>query len=194
MSKFDHFNLIGPNYDRIFGRSQRKTIVDLAEAEKGQVLLDVGGGTGRVAIHFKDIVAKIFIADSSSSMLQEAQSKGLSAINTQSEYLPFEDSQFDRIIMVDALHHVANQQQTLDEMWRVLKPGGRMIVEEPDIRNFVVKLIAVGEKLLLMRSHFLSPGKIAQMVDYGKVSDVQVHREQGNAWIIIKKSTSSERS
>ena len=59
--------------------------------------------------------------------------------------------------MVDALHHVIHQGQTAREMYRVLKPGGRIVIEEPDIRKFGVKLIAVAEKLLLMRSHFLSP-------------------------------------
>ena len=66
--------------------------------------------------------------------------------------------------MVDALHHVINHGQTAREMYRVLKPGGRIVIEEPDIRSFYVKLIAVAEKLLLMRSHFLSPQRDRRFV------------------------------
>ena len=47
--------------------------------------------------------------------------------------------------MVDALHHVADQEATIRELWRLLKPGGRIIIEEPDIRRFEVKLLALIE-------------------------------------------------
>ena len=84
--------------------------------------------------------------------------------------------------MVDALHHVIDQPSTADEMFRLLKPGGRIIIEEPDIRTFGVKLIALAEKLLLMRSHFLSPQQIA-----GLFKDAQVHTEDSSAWVVVTK-------
>ena len=88
--------------------------------------------------------------------------------------------------MIDALHHVCDQQQTANELWRVLKPGGRIIIEEPDIHHWAVKLVALGEKLALMRSHFLdSEGIIALFNDYpGQKKSIQ---EGHNTWIIINK-------
>ena len=88
--------------------------------------------------------------------------------------------------MVDALHHVIDQGQTAREMYRVLKPGGRIVIEEPDIRSFYVKLIAVGEKLLLMRSHFLSPPKIVDLFSFDS-SKTAIHETEGNAWVVIEK-------
>ncbi len=61
--------------------------------------------------------------------------------------------------MMDALHHMSFQKQAIGELWRVLKPGGRIVIIEPDIRRFVVKLIAIGEKIILMESHFRICGK-----------------------------------
>ncbi len=63
--------------------------------------------------------------------------------------------------MVDALHHVINHQKTIDELWRLLKPGGRLVIEEMDLNQPLVKLVALAEKIALMRSHFLSPQAIA---------------------------------
>ena len=84
-------------------------------------------------------------------MLREAKRKeGLQPICTDSEKLPFLENSFERIMMVDALHHVNHQQQTADELWRVLKPGGRIVIEEPDIRIFGVKLLALAEKIAMM--------------------------------------------
>lgn len=187
MSGFDHFNLIGPLYDRIFGRAEDQKIVEIAEMREGQTLLDVGGGTGRVTRLFKKISKNVIIADAAKKMLQEAQKKELQTVNSQSEHLPFAQHTFDRVIMVDALHHVADQQKTLNELWRVTGPGGMIIVEEPDINHFLVKLVALGEKLLLMRSHFLSPQAIAGMSQFTDAALVDIVRKSGIAWIIITK-------
>lgn len=187
MAKFDHFDLISPLYDFIFGRRVDDEIVNFAEIAEDQILLDVGGGTGRVSVLFKKKVKNVIIADSSVNMLKEAQEKGLTTVNSNSERLPFANDAIHRIIMVDAFHHVKNQHETLHEMWRVLKKDGFIIIEEPDIKNFYVKLIAVGEKLLLMRSHFVSPSRIAEMGDFGGRASIDIRRSKGIAWIIIKK-------
>lgn len=187
MSNFDHFNWISPIYDRIFGRLEDKVIVDLCEVEPGHNLLDVGGGTGRVSILFKKIINQVFIVDSAFKMLNEAKDKGLQTVHSQSEDLPFAEGVFDRIIMVDALHHVKNQQRTLNELWRLLASGGKVVIEEPDIHHFFVKIIAIGEKVLLMRSHFLSPQKISEMCRFDQRAFVEIHRHKGNAWVIVTK-------
>jgi demethylmenaquinone methyltransferase/2-methoxy-6-polyprenyl-1,4-benzoquinol methylase len=187
MAKFDHFDLISPLYDFIFGRRVDHEIVDLADPAEDQILLDVGGGTGRVSLLFKEKVKNAIIADSSVNMLKEAKEKGLSIVNSNSERLPFPDESVHRVIMVDAFHHVKNQQDTLEEMWRVLKKDGFIIIQEPDINNFYVKLIAVGEKLLLMRSHFASPSRIAKMGDFDGKAAVDITSSKGIAWIRIKK-------
>ena len=54
---------------------------------------------------------------------------------------------------------------TLIELFRVLKPGGTIVVKEPDIKTFAVKVIAIGEKVLGMRSHIISGEKIAGMFE-----------------------------
>ncbi len=120
-------------------------------------------------------------------MLQKAKSKNLNCAQSQSEKLPFDDETFDRVIIVDAFHHVLNQQKTLGEMWRVLKAGGKMVIEEPDIKNFYVKLIAIGEKLLFMRSKFKSPEKIVDMCQFEDHASHEIQRKDGIAWIIFTK-------
>lgn len=187
MGRFDHFNLLSPIYDLIFGRRVDHQIVQFADLGQNQSLLDIGGGTGRVSVLFSEISQNLVIVDSAQKMLLKAQEKGVKGVNSESEKLPFKDESFDRVIIVDALHHVENQQSTLLEMWRVLRFGGKMIIEEPDINNFYVKLIALGEKLLFMRSHFLSPTEIAEMTQFSDGVTPEILIEGGIAWIIIKK-------
>jgi len=187
MKKFDHFNFLGPIYDLIFGRSKNQEIVRLTDIKDGQHILDVGGGTGRISVLLKKDSAKIIIADSAINMIRQAQDKGIHAVNAASEELPFRDGCFDRIVMVDAFHHVKNQEITLNEMWRLLAKDGKIIIEEPNVHNLFVKMIALGEKLLLMRSHFVSPENIAEMFRKYPQARTILKIGKGIAWIIVSK-------
>lgn len=187
MAKVDHFNLIGPIYDWVFGRRTHGKLIELVNLSSQDSLLDIGGGTGWIAAQFAEISPHAFIADSAIGMLREAQRKGLCVVNGNSEQLPFCSGCFDRIIMVDVFHHVANHRQTLDEIWRLLAPGGRLVIEEPDIKNGFVKIIALVEKLLLMRSKFIKPKEIQRMHTFGDVKNASTLTERGVAWIVVEK-------
>jgi demethylmenaquinone methyltransferase/2-methoxy-6-polyprenyl-1,4-benzoquinol methylase len=180
---FDHFSFIAPLYARVT-YSKTEVMRDVASLPVRGRLLDVGGGTGRVASAIREFVDEAILADVSFGMLAHAPRPALTPVCGVSERLPFPDSSFDRVIMVDALHHVGHHAQTAAEMFRVLKPGGILVIEEPDIRAFGVKLIALAEKLLLMRSHFLAPDAIMSLFTAGEKSTKSV---DGTAWVIVKK-------
>jgi len=182
---FDHFGLIAPIFSRARYSSLETMLVQADLPTSGRVL-DAGGGTGRVASAIRDHAREVVIADPSIGMLREADQTQLELACSNSESLPFSNDSFERVIMVDALHHVINQSQTAREMYRVLKPGGRIVIEEPDIRSFYVKLIAVAEKLLLMRSHFLAPQKIVDLFSFDSAR-TSVHATDGSAWVVIEK-------
>jgi demethylmenaquinone methyltransferase/2-methoxy-6-polyprenyl-1,4-benzoquinol methylase len=107
-------------------------------------------------------------------------------VGSRTELLPFASATFDCVLMVDALHHVLDQRQTLLDLWRVTAPGGRLIIEEPNIQRLPVKLIAVGEKLALMRSHFLSGEQIADLLRGLGAEPVIQHKEH-TLWVLADK-------
>jgi ubiquinone/menaquinone biosynthesis C-methylase UbiE len=150
-------------------------------------VLDVGGGTGRIAAALVDLAPMVVVADLSLEMLRQARNKGeLETVCSYSEKLPFADGVFDRVIMVDALHHVHDQRLTASELWRVVKYGGRIVIEEPDIRKFSVKLVALAEKLAIMRSHFLPPPTIEGLFPFPNAR-IKTDCDGFNAWVVIDK-------
>lgn len=183
-----HFRLLAPFYERFIQPKEPEKILDhLGLPQPGGAVLDAGGGTGRIAQFFVGKAAQVVVADQTFAMLQEVRKKnGLAAVCSLTEEMPFADGRFCCIVMIDALHHVGNQAATIRELWRLLKPGGRIIIEEPDIRNFKVKLMALAEKLALMRSHFLSPGQVTALFDFPGASP-RVETEGWTAWIIVEK-------
>lgn len=185
--KFDHFSFLAPFYERFISPRVPEKIIELAKLKGKEFLLDAGGGTGRVAQFLADKVTKILVADQSYRMLHEAQAKQkLWEVCSETEDLPLANNTFDRIIMVDALHHVENKRKTSLELWRVLKQGGRIIIEEPNIRSFGVKMIAFAEKLSFMRSHFSTPQEIAEMFQFSNAM-VKVEVDGSTSWIVINK-------
>jgi ubiquinone/menaquinone biosynthesis C-methylase UbiE len=191
MPLIDHFGVIAPYYDRLIQLREPDRLIIRADLPVNGMLLDAGGGTGRVAQKLLGLASQVVVADLSMGMLRQASIKpGLLKACLHTESMPFSDGSFERIIMVDALHHVIDQQATIAEMWRLLKPGGKIVIEEPDVRVFAVKLVALGEKMALMRSHFLSPPRIQRLFNFpGAQSKIEV--DGFNAWIIVDRVNKS---
>ncbi len=187
MGGFDHFDHLAPVYERFIRSGIQAGLQELLGNLRGLRVLDAAGGTGRIAQALTAAGAAVVVTDASSAMLKRAQGKpGLWTAQSLAEGLPFAQDHFDRIIMVDALHHVIDQAQTARELFRVLRPGGRLVVEEPDIDTFGVKLIAVAEKLAGMRSRILNARNMAALFALPR-AQVRIQKGRGTVWVVVEK-------
>jgi len=186
MPGFDHFTYLAPLFERPLPFAILESLLAHGSFSTSHLVLDAGGGTGRVATALKPYVREVVVVDVSKGMLNLASKKRLPALLSPVETLPFSNDIFDRIIMIDAFHHVSDQVATVNELWRILAPGGRILIAEPDIRRFAIKLVAAAEKIALMRSHFLSPPKIADLFR-PCAPQVVVKGEGLSSWMIAGK-------
>ncbi len=184
----DHFSLVAPFYDWVFGGMPSDRLHALLDLPAEGWLLDAGGGTGRIAETLRGQVGGMAVVDVSPGMVARARHKAdLNASQARVQQLPFADDAFDRIIVVDAWHHFDDQPGAVREMVRVLAPGGRLVVEDFNIDRFGVKLLALGEHLLLMGSRFHTPAQMRQLFA-PHASRVTVHDEHAlNYWVVVEK-------
>jgi ubiquinone/menaquinone biosynthesis C-methylase UbiE len=185
---FNHFDHIASIYDRLIPSPDLARWRDLLQLPALGSLLDAGGGTGRVSYPMRQWAGRVVVCDISLPMLERAKAKtGIHPVRADAERLPFPDEAFDRVIVADAFHHFGHQERTVKELVRVLKKGGRIVVEEPDITQFVVKVTALFERLVLMQSKFYSPTAIQRMLRAEGLSAEIKPAPLFSVWIIANK-------
>ena len=184
-----HFDIIAPFYDRVIHKLDLKRLINLLKLPTRGRMLDAGGGTGRVSSRLRTMIDEVVVCDLSLPMLKQAKHKGrLWTVQSHTEQLPFPNESFERIVVVDALHHFYDQQLSIQELLRVLKTGGRLVIEEPNIDKFIIKWVALAEKLFLMRSHFSSSDEIVAMI---KEQGFNAGVDSDNRfffWVVVEKN------
>ena len=132
------FNKVAPRYDLMndamsFGihRLWKSKVAHLAKPLANQTIVDLGGGTGDIAIKLAHPNRTVFVADPSMEMMKEGQHRhNISCIATTGEQLSFADNSVDTITIAFAVRNMTHMKQGLAEMHRVLKPGGRILCLE----------------------------------------------------------------
>lgn len=116
------------------GRWYRRDALRRHGLSRGMSVLDVGSGTGVVALIAQEAVGptgEVIALDPSEGMLRVAREAGVkNTVTGRGEDLPFEADRFDLLTMGYALRHVADLVQAFSEYRRVLKPGARVLLLE----------------------------------------------------------------
>ncbi|NRA53813.1 MAG: bifunctional demethylmenaquinone methyltransferase/2-methoxy-6-polyprenyl-1,4-benzoquinol methylase UbiE [Gammaproteobacteria bacterium] len=142
------FHSVAAKYDIMndvmsFGvhRLWKRFAIDCSGVRPGQKVLDLAGGTGDLTAKFSRIVGstgQVVLADINDSMLKVGRDKlrdlgvvsNVQYVQANAQALPFADNTFDLITIAFGLRNVTDKDEALRSMYRVLKPGGRLLILE----------------------------------------------------------------
>lgn len=110
----------------------RKIVARAVAARPGERVLDLAAGTGTSSKTFTHHGAEVVAGDISEGMLAEGRRRhpDIEFIYADGMDLPFADTSFDVVTISFGIRNIHNVDVALDEMLRVLKPGGRLVVCE----------------------------------------------------------------
>jgi SAM-dependent methyltransferase len=120
----------------------KRRVIELLDPRPGGRYLDVGTGTGADALACaKRFAATVIGVDSSHVMIEEAKRRGLtSAVVADAHALPFDTASFDGAWADRTFQHLADPVAALDETVRVIRPGGTLVIADPDLATQVVDI------------------------------------------------------
>lgn len=110
----------------------RRATVKAADPRPRERILDIAAGTGTSSVALAKSGATVVALDFSSGMIAEGRRRHpeIEFVEANAEKLPFGDDEFDAVTISFGLRNVTHPQVALAEMFRVLKPGGRLVVCE----------------------------------------------------------------
>lgn len=144
------FDSVSGNYDLMndlmsmgVHRLWKRYAVSVGGFRPGEAVLDLAGGTGDLAALIAPRIragsqGRFVLSDINASMLSEGRDRmtdrgllnDLEYIQADAEALPFADASFDAVTMAFGLRNVTKKEDALKSIFRVLKPGGRLLVLE----------------------------------------------------------------
>ncbi len=157
------FNWAAPAFNRFADRWSPTSIEQIARwlrpyIPEGGSLLDVGGGTGALAVKLGQALnCTVTVLDPTPEMLRYIPDRTpVHAVVGTAESMPFAADSFDGIVVTDAFHHFRDQAAAVNEFARVVRPGGCVLIVDLDPERWWMRIIVAGEKLLGEPGSFFS--------------------------------------
>jgi 2-polyprenyl-3-methyl-5-hydroxy-6-metoxy-1,4-benzoquinol methylase len=145
--------------------------------------LDVGGDNGVISYMLRRYGGEWTSADLDATSV--AAIKNLVHTNVHQidgSSTPFRSNEFDRIAVVDFLEHIPNDEQFIAELYRILKPGGVLVVNVPHIKNGFLRRMRIALGQTDEKHGHLRPGYTLQGLE----------TLLGDKFLLVKSSTYSK--
>ncbi|MCX6032177.1 MAG: arsenite methyltransferase [Chloroflexi bacterium] len=136
-----YFERVAGNWDELragyFPEAVREAAIAKAYLRPEMVVADVGSGAGFLASALAPLVSRVYALDGSATMLDVARRNLTGFTNvtfqaTDGATLPLPDASLDAVFANMYLHHCPDPAAAINEMTRVLKPGGRLVITDLD--------------------------------------------------------------
>lgn len=122
-------------------RSQ--SVLNLLSAQPNESVLDIGCGNARDIARIVHAGAQVIGVDISEGMICEAKRDlarlGVDGVELHvgdATQLDFPDGRFDKVLCSEVIEHIPDAEKALGEMWRVLKPGGLLVLSTPNLKSW----------------------------------------------------------
>ncbi|MFH1428931.1 MAG: class I SAM-dependent methyltransferase [Candidatus Margulisiibacteriota bacterium] len=128
--------------DRTYEDLTERALLQRLLPESGESIIDIGAGFGRLTTEYKDKFKRCVLLDYADNLLKQAREKykldnNIEYIKASCYEIPLDDNSFDFAVSFRLLHHIQDVDKYFNEVYRVIKPGGRFILEVANKKNIL---------------------------------------------------------
>jgi len=152
-------------------------------------LLDIGGGSGLLTETLADVFSQILVLEPNLGKLEYGAKHrpDVGFIRGSAQQVPVVEGKIGTVVSVAAFHHFPDQHGALEEMKRVLKPGGLLMLAEIDVSKTSGRILRFFEnKIVHGGSHFLESPQLVEMVKGHGFSDIAIDRTSRGYVVVAK--------
>jgi demethylmenaquinone methyltransferase/2-methoxy-6-polyprenyl-1,4-benzoquinol methylase len=152
------------------GAAKRVQVMsEYVDIRSEDVILDIGGNTGKVTEAYSNNCKEVIVLEPKRNVVEYGKSRrpNIKFVEGEAENIPLPDAYFDKVVASASFHHFSDHDKALEEMKRVLKPDGKIIILEidPNTRR--------GERLKFCETVFHTGAKLYQPAQLSK--KIQAH-------------------
>jgi ubiquinone/menaquinone biosynthesis C-methylase UbiE len=164
---------------------EAQLILDLLKPMAGEIILDVGCGTGVFTLDLLSLGSRVIGLDISLPMLMRASKKlkghPFQMVLADMLNLPFSESSFDKVVSITALEFVEDAKRAVEELFRVTRRGGRIVLATLNsLSPWALRRRAEAKErhTIFERAIFRSPDELSSLASVKGVVKTAVHFEK----------------
>lgn len=165
MKKFDRVFKHYDGFIKLFNFNKMEEIKDVIELQGDELVLDIGGGTGKLADYISKDCKAVYVLDESKGMLSKvkANTKVVPILGDGLD-TGLAGNSIDVVIMSDVLHHIKNQKGLIGEIYRILRDGGKLIILDLEKKHLGIRILRIFENILFGRLYFRTSQEVKDLI------------------------------
>lgn len=177
MKRFDkvykHYN----KFIDLFNLNKMGEIKDVLKLQGDETVLDIGGGTGRLADYISEDCRLVYVLDESEGMLSEVETNAKvvtvlgNALDTN-----FDNNSIDIVILSDVLHHIKEQVLLIDEIYRILGNNGKLVILDFEKSHMKIMILRIFEYILFGKLYFRTSKEVNDLIKDKFIITKSIHK------------------
>lgn len=163
------FDKVYHKYDKFMNFFKLYKLDEIKEAlglKGDEIVVDIGGGTGKLAEFLRDSCNKFYVLDESEGMLSRVRKdEKIIPVLGNAMDTDFETNSVDVVILSDVLHHIENQAKLIDEISRILKENGKLLIMDFEKKHFKTRILICFERILFGRLRFRTQKEVLDLLE-----------------------------
>lgn len=175
------FDSVAWAYDAFMRRTKMyrdDLILQVLDLKGDERVADLGGGTGHYAELISPLCREVVVVDASEKMLEHVpRLPNVTTLHADLAGTGLPDDHFDAALMLDVIHHVGEQKRSIEEAYRILRSGGRLVMLDFDASYLKTRMLALFERVFLPPVRYWTAEGMASLMAEQGFADMTIQKQ-----------------